>query len=1527
MCCVNVATRVDESGICRENPWESQRFQSRKCVNRMPGKAMKQMVSPATWSLCLILCNDLLVGAENPLPTGPIQPLETTQTGASTSRLGLSSMPSASEISAARVFDQPLLPSRETTVADNQALADALESFARRIVRDDFSALREFLDTHPLSAWSLALEKQLGHEYYRVGRYSKAIAAWEHAWESGKSADSEVSTVLANSAGSELAMMYARLGRITELRPLLAELDSRPMRGQNSRHIRGASDGLWSMEHQPEVSFRCGPLALDRICFATDRTKAGNQLIQDSQSTTNGFSATQVADLSRRTRDGNLLRAEDPTFGNYKIWLSDDALDDEASGYFLVRSGELPAGWRGVSDSEANRVWGKGTTHKSDEDATTPDDEQTCKPSSPGMAQWNVHLLLASHHVEDTPVGYTPPVGPPIYINASYNSINGWPAYGLPYSNISQEWRLNWLAYVTDDPMNPAGDVRFAANGGGTLTFTDFNPTNQVFRNLFRNRAYLVRTGTNSYEIRYPDGSKKIFDQPDSSVGTTRKVFMSAVVDAAGNAATIQFDQPGRIASITDAIGQKTQFFYEMPTTNVAPTLRWVPPYILTRVVDPFGRTATFDYGGYAINARLISITDAIRLTSSFRYDYNPGQPDLGMTNLITPYGTTIFQRGTHNGLYRANWVEITHPNGEKERVEYSEKTPAQVFSSEPLSIVPKGVPVRNFILWARNTYHWDRKAYAEGYSPNDYSKARIYHWTHGQDYNTASPILESFKEPLEHRVWFNYDGQVNPTFVGTSDQPTKIARTTEDGTTQLYQYEYNSLNNPTKAIDPLGREITFSYDTNEVDLLEVRQTRAGQNELLFSATYNSEHRPLTLTDAARQTNTFTYNARGQVLTATNPRQDTTTFFYDSNGYLQTVDGPLPGTNDTSGFTYDTVGRLRTASDVDGYTLTFDYDAIDRLTRITYPDTTYEEITYNRLDPEVVRDRAGRETRLTYDSLRQLVAVEDPLGRVTRYNWCGCGGLDAMIDPLGQATSWIRDVQGRVKTKVYADGSQIRYDYDTATGWLKFVRDEQNQVMKFDYNSDGSLRQKSFLNALISTPAVKLTYDPNYPRLLTREDGTGLTTYGYHPITGSSSLGAGRLASIDERTGANSIAYHFDYDAADQLTNGVGTQNGSAVASYAYGYDGSQNLTNESANGILRAFSYNALNELTSIANDSRPPRTYEWDAENRLVAFNQGTHRTDFTYDGLDRRSRIVEKENGFVVSDRRYVWCGTELCEERDATGANVLKRFSNHGVDAQTGSDLPEGNYFFTRDHLRSVRDMTDRNGSVRGQYGYSPVGVRQQLGGDLHADLGFTGHYFHGPSDLHLSLFRAYDASLGRWISRDPLGEAGGQNLYSYVEQDPINWRDPLGLTIYFETQEGLDAYKTALRQAPAKYAVELVLLDLDQSVIIHVQHGQKNLSGFQDSAGAFSVPHDEYPLLCSGKGKRRHGEQETLKNWDVYYNNEMLQHEKLSLDVALLHELSGHINRAQDPKVNWTEEAPARQIHNEYLKSLGRPSYP
>lgn len=80
----------------------------------------------------------------------------------------------------------------------------------------------------------------------------------------------------------------------------------------------------------------------------------------------------------------------------------------------------------------------------------------------------------------------------------------------------------------------------------------------------------------------------------------------------------------------------------------------------------------------------------------------------------------------------------------------------------------------------------------------------------------------------------------------------------------------------------------------------------------------------------------------------------------------------------------------------------------------------------------------------------------------------------------------------------------------------------------------------------------------------------------------------------------------------------------------------------------------------------------------------------------------------------------------------------------------------------------------------RYEYDPYGRRTRTTGTQDADFGFTGHYYHAPTGLHLALYRAYDADLSRWLNRDPIGEQGGVNLYGYVGNGPINVFDPLGL---------------------------------------------------------------------------------------------------------------------------------------------------
>jgi RHS repeat-associated protein len=192
--------------------------------------------------------------------------------------------------------------------------------------------------------------------------------------------------------------------------------------------------------------------------------------------------------------------------------------------------------------------------------------------------------------------------------------------------------------------------------------------------------------------------------------------------------------------------------------------------------------------------------------------------------------------------------------------------------------------------------------------------------------------------------------------------------------------------------------------------------------------------------------------------------------------------------------------------------------------------------------------------------------------------------------------------------------------------------------------------------------------------------------------------------------------------------------------------------------------------------------RSYEWDGENRLYAINYtGTNkRSEFTYDGLSRRVRIVEKDGTNVISDKRFVWDGLAIAEERDASGG-LTKRFYGQGISvAAQPSTL---NYYHTRDHLGSVRELTDSAGLVRGRWSYDLYGARSAnliTANAVDADFAYTGHYYHAPSNLNLAPFRGYDSALGRWLSRDPIEEQGGINLYGYVGNNPIHRIDPLGL---------------------------------------------------------------------------------------------------------------------------------------------------
>jgi RHS repeat-associated protein len=1178
----------------------------------------------------------------------------------------------------------------------------------------------------------------------------------------------------------------------------------------------------------------------------------------------------------------------------------------------------LPAGWRVVDNLEGQSVWGKGVTSGNDPDRYSVDDLQTgsCSGSGAGMAVSSVHLMLVNLSIKDTPVGYNPPIGPPVHFTIRYNHRDYLlPPTPGPLSPLGPGWTHDWNEAVRENPGNPLGDLRYTPGGGGAHTYSSPGSAGGGgSSSAVMQRARLTRPGTNTYELVYPDGSKKVFGQRFGASGT---LLLTRLEDSAGNAVVLTYDGFFRLAALTDAIGQVTTLSYE--NTN--------SPYLLTKVTDPFGRFATIDYAmldfpldqpnpsctnyiNYGSTGFLDKITDVLGLQSQFAYasvDSVPTNhscdPSDGMIvlyngiveSMTTPYGTTSFSMsGGPPTTNNSRVAQITYPDGSRERVEYNQSQALGIPARDPTSSLPVGVGTFNENLFARNTYYWSRTACASSYG--DYTKARIYHWLHTLSPTVTSGVLESVKEPLEGRVWYNYPDQTSQggvAWIGSSDRPTKIGRVLDDGQTQLYTMAYNESGRLTNSIDPLGRTLSYLYASNGIDLLEIRQTRGGNNELLVRTTYNEQHRPLTTVGADGQTNIATYNTRGQILTQTNPKGDTTTYSYDAEGKLFAINGPLPGSGDTTKFNYDALGRVRAITDVSGYRIALEYDDLDRVTRMTYPDSTFEQFIYQLLDLASIRDRAGRHGFFEYDNMRQMKQKTDPLGRVTLMDWCRCGSLRSLTDPLGRTTSWFTDVQGRPTGKQYADGNQITYVYEKTSSRLRHVIDEKQQVTELAWNVDDTAKSMAYFNTTVPTPGVSYSYDTNYPRVLSMRDGTGTTLYSYNPITGTPTLGAGALASVDGPLPDDTITYAYDelgrpihhaingtvvastFDAAGRLT---GVTN--ALGSFAYAYDGSsarllsasfpngqtgafsygntnqdlllQRITHklglmpiseflyshdiperriatwsqqvEAASPSLHTFGYDAVNQLLSatitssgtlintfaytydplgnrlterdgasnhvatfnglnqLSTSTAPgfTRTNEWDAQDRLVAVNVGNQRAEYTYDGMGRRVAIRHLVNGSEVSHRRFVWCGDQICEERNAAG-QVVKRFFPQGMKVESGPSA--GAFFYTRDHLGSVRELTDGGGNVRARYAYDPWGRRTKLMGDMEADFGFADMFWSAEVNLSLAQFRAYDPELGRWLSRDPLPKAEmlqGPNLYAYVHNMPTSRIDPQGL---------------------------------------------------------------------------------------------------------------------------------------------------
>jgi RHS repeat-associated protein len=240
-----------------------------------------------------------------------------------------------------------------------------------------------------------------------------------------------------------------------------------------------------------------------------------------------------------------------------------------------------------------------------------------------------------------------------------------------------------------------------------------------------------------------------------------------------------------------------------------------------------------------------------------------------------------------------------------------------------------------------------------------------------------------------------------------------------------------------------------------------------------------------------------------------------------------------------------------------------------------------------------------------------------------------------------------------------------------------------------------------------------------------------------------------------------------------------------------------------------------------NLTNDGR--WDYVWDGENRLVSMQRAAGvpgpnlRLEFRYDHRSRRiaKKVIDLDGNAVLSDLRFAYDGWNLAAVFDASGeALVLLSSCTWGPDLSNSLQgaggvggllavrVGESDYYPSLDGNGNIIAWSDSTGAVRRRIDYDPFGnvttVENTATTIPAIPFGFSTKYTDAETGLLYYGFRYYDPVSGRWISRDPIEERGGVNLYGFVGNAPPGQIDALGQTPAYPNccQDETDRMRTA-----------------------------------------------------------------------------------------------------------------------------------
>jgi len=441
-------------------------------------------------------------------------------------------------------------------------------------------------------------------------------------------------------------------------------------------------------------------------------------------------------------------------------------------------------------------------------------------------------------------------------------------------------------------------------------------------------------------------------------------------------------------------------------------------------------------------------------------------------------------------------------------------------------------------------------------------------------------------------------------------------------------------------------------------------------------------------------------------------------------------------------------------------------------------------------------------TAYTYNNMDQLQTRTDPLLKNESYAYDAAGNLTLFRDRKLQATTYTYDALNRRTNATYADGSSTTYEYDKGNR-LKMITDSiAGQITRnydglnrltsettpqgtVSYTYDKANRRETMTVTGQPSPVV-YTYD-NANRLTQITQGSSIVQFGYD--------NANRRTSL---TLPNNILVEYGYDAASRVTSIAYKQNGTTIiGDLSYEYDKAGNrtkiggswartgmpeplsTTNYDANNRQLTFgdktlAYDDNGNLQSIT-DANGTTLYSWNARNQLVGISGPNLNATFVYDGFGRREKKTVNGNltEFLYDRRNPV---------QESSGATVLANIvpGQRTDEVFVRTDVATGaTSNFLTGPLGSLVSLTDNAAIVQTEYSYEPFGKTTSTGASNSNFYQFTGRE-NDETGLYYYRNRYYHPQLQRFISEDPIGFYGNDaNLYVYVWNNPVRYRDPLG----------------------------------------------------------------------------------------------------------------------------------------------------